>query len=478
MDYKKSIIGRKKEQEILQACLESPRAEFVAVYGRRRIGKTYLVKQFFEGKFDFYMSGIYELPLKEQLSRFAAQLSLYAGKPVERPANWFAAFDALRDYLRTLDKDRLVVFIDELPWLDTPHSNFIRALEAFWNMWAADQPRLKIVVCGSSTTWMTNTLLGDKGGLHNRVTRRIRLRPFTLGETRDYLESQHIEWENIHILQCYMAMGGTPYYLSMLNPALSVQQNIDELFFGSEAELRSEYDFLFRSLFNDSAVYRRVVETLATRMQGMTRRQLVKELRISDNGNLTQVLENLCNCDFVRRYSAYGKTQRDKIYQLTDLYSLFYLRFVKNYHGENEHAWSEMKDQKRSTWYGYAFEQVCLHHINQIKVRLGISGIASDVCSWQYAPTDPSQKGAQIDLIIDRADGNINLCEMKYSLDQYDLTADYVERLKERRDLFRQVTGTHATLRLTMITTYGVKRGKYANNIQNEVILDDLFVEG
>lgn len=356
MDYKQSIVGRKKEQDILQRCYNSPKAEFIAVYGRRRIGKTYLVKQFFDEQFDFYTSGVYELNRGSQLERFASQLSLYSGLPLKRLDNWFKAFDALRDYLMTLKKDKIVVFIDELPWMDTPKSNFLRALESFWNMWAADQKNLKIVVCGSSTTWMINKLLGDKGGLHNRVTRRIRLRPFTLAETEQYLVSQHIEWEHLQIMQCYMVMGGTPYYLSMLNPEQSVQQNIDDLFFSEDAELKSEYDFLFRSLFRDSIGYKRVVEKLASKMKGMTRQEIVAGLHITDNGKLTEILDNLCNCDFIRRYSTYGKAERNMLYQLTDLYSLFYLHFVKGYQGENEHAWSEMKDQKRSNWYGYAFE--------------------------------------------------------------------------------------------------------------------------
>jgi len=331
---------------------------------------------------------------------------------------------------------------------------------------------LKLIVCGSSTTWMTNKLLGDKGGLHNRVTRRIKLRPFTLEETESYLKRQGVQWDRFLILQCYMAMGGTPFYLSMLRPDQSVDQNIDRLFFSEDAELKMEYDFLFRSLFNDALGYKRVVETLAKKMKGMTRQELVDDLKITDNGRLTVILDNLCHCDFLRKYSPYGKKQKGMLYQLTDLYTLFYLRFVSGYQGANPNAWSRMESGAKKAWLGYAFEQVCLCHLPQLRKALGISVISNDVCSW-YGRTE--EQTAQIDLIIDRADGIINLCEMKFSTHSFEITKDYAEHLRERMGFFADMTHTKKTLYLTMVTTYGLKRTKYAGIVQNEVEMDQLF---
>lgn len=379
----------------------------------------------------------------------------------------------MRGYIETLcDKEKVVIFIDELPWLDTPKSGFIRALELFWNGWAADRRGLKLIVCGSATTWMTNKLLGDKGGLHNRVTRPIRLAPFTLKETAEYLQSLNIEWERKDILDTYMILGGTPYYLSLLRPELTLWQNIDELFFSRDAVLKTEYGFLFNSLFNEATMYRRIVETLASKLKGMTRTELVEHLKISDGGKVTEALDNLVKCDFLRRYQAFGKKERDMLYQLSDMYTLFYLRFVRNYHGMNEHAWSNIEEGKRNAWAGYAFEQVCILHINQIRSALGISGIASDVCSWSYRSEDQC---AQIDLIIDRGDKAIDLCEMKYSDHEYELKKDYVEWLRQRRDLFREVTGTRKTLRLTMIASSGVKQNMYSSTLQGKLSSEDLL---
>lgn len=473
MQYRKTIIGRRHEQDILQMCFDSNKAEFVAVYGRRRIGKTYLVKQYFDGQFDFFATGVYQASRSEQLRHWQEQLRRYSGVRRNKPKDWVEAFAQLQEYVETLQgKERVLIFIDELPWLDTPKSGFLRALDLFWNGWASNRRELKLVVCGSATTWMTNKLLGDKGGLHNRVTRPLHLMPFTLLETEEYLQSMDMEWSRHEVLDTYMILGGTPFYLSLLRPNLSLAQNVDELFFSSDAVLRTEYSFLFKSLFSEAVLYRRIVEVISSTLGGMTRQQIVKSLKIVDNGNLTEALDNLVKCDFLRRYQTFGKKEYEPLYQLTDMYTLFYLRFVKNNNGQDEHAWSAMGAGQKNAWAGYAFEQVCILHIAQIKRALGISGISSDVCSWYY--TSQEHK-AQIDLIIDRSDKNIDLCEMKYSDSEYELKKDYVEYLKERREIFREATKTSKTLRLTLIASSGIKQGKHNAVLQGRLSVEDLF---
>lgn len=471
----KEIVGRKQECLVLKDCYESGKAELVAVYGRRRVGKTFLIKNYFKGKLDFYVTGIYNGTKKEQLAFFNKQLCDCSGIAYPKVDNWFDAFDQLKHYLGSMKKNKAVVFIDELPWLDTPRSRFIKAFELFWNSWASDRDNLKIIVCGSATTWMISHLLGSKGGLHNRVTRRIKLSPFTLAETEEFIKKQGIVWNRYQIAEVYMILGGTPYYLQMLKKNLSLSQNIDYLFFSENAELRDEYTFLFRSLFNDSSIYRNTVELLAKKAKGMTRMEMMKALGQQEGGNFSLVLENLCNCDFIRKYSAFGKQERDVLYQLTDLYTLFYLKFVRNSNGRDEHLWTNMVDSpERRAWSGYSFEQLCLHHIPQIKNTLGISGVQSDVCSWRTYMTD-EHAGGQIDLVIDRKDQVINLCEMKYSISEFEITKKYDEEIRQRRELFRSVTKTRKALHLTMVTTYGLKNNLYSGQIQSEVRLDDLF---
>ena len=473
------IIGSKKEQELLKECYLSGKPEFVAVYGRRRIGKTFLVKQFFKEKFDFYFTGAYQATKRDQLFNFKMTLEAYSGKQRKTPQTWLEAFFQLQDYLSSLGNKRKVVFIDELPWFDTPRSNFISAIELFWNQWASDQ-NLMLVVCGSATSWMVNKLLGDKGGLHNRVTRNIYLAPFTLGETEDFLNNNHIVFNRHQIIECYMMLGGTPYYLNMLQPKLSLAQNINKLFFEENGELKREFDFLFRSLFKDSKNYRKVVELLSKKAKGMTRQEIIQEGKMTDNGKLTEILDDLCNCDFIRRFSPINKKQRDFIYQLTDLFSLFHLRYIKDFTGMDDTFWTDTIDSpSHRAWCGYAFEQVCLHHIKQIKRALGIEGVQTKVCAWsQPASTDANGKkteGAQIDLVIDRRDQTINLCEMKFSMNPFEITPSYLEHIIHRRELFRQATGTKKALHLTFITTYGVVKNAQYGMIQSEVTMDNLF---
>lgn len=469
---KENIIGRIKEQDLIGEYISSGQAEFIAIYGRRRIGKTFLVKQYFDEKFDFYMTGIYDNNKREQLMNFNRQLNKYSGAYYPVVDNWFDAFSQLQHYLERLhDQKTILVFIDELPWLDTPRSKFLRALELFWNEWASSKCNMKFIVCGSATTWMTNKLLGDKGGLHNRVTRPIRLNSFSLAETEEYLLSKGFQVDRLQMLDGYMVLGGTPFYLSMLRPQYSMIQNIDDLFFAEAAPLREEYDFLFRSLFNDSAKYRRIIELLATKVKGMTKQEIITALKIEDNGNLTEVLDNLCKCDFLRRYNAVGKKERDVMYQLVDHYCLFYIRYVKNDRSQDPHRWSNMlNDGSRKAWSGYAFEQVCLRHVREIKRKLGIENVLSDVGSWQVP-------GAQVDLVIERGDRIVNLCEMKYSDKPFSVTKSYLGKMEERRELFRTVTKCTKALHLTIVSPFGIKGNVQSKSIQSVVTLDDLYQE-
>ena len=363
------IIGREYEQTLIRNYLVSEKAELIAVYGRRRVGKTYLVKSIFNNQFDFSFTGMYNVSRAVHLTQFQKSLENYSGQQIRRLKDWFEAFDVLSGYLGTLQKDKIVVFLDEIPWMDTPKSNFLAAFSRFWNDWASTRMNLKMFVCGSATTWMLSKFIGDKGGIYGRVCRPIWLAPFSLGETERFLkEIKAIEMSRHQLLQTYMIMGGIPYYLDMLIKGVPLSVCIDDLFFRQGAPLRTEFDFLFRSLFKDSKIYRNVVKLLATKLKGMTRQEILDELKLGEGGDLTDVLGNLVKCDFIRKYTAIGKTERDTMYQLTDLFSLFHIKFVVDNSGQDEHLWSKLSGKGQMTsWSGYAFEQVCLHHLAQIK---------------------------------------------------------------------------------------------------------------
>lgn len=478
---KNMIVGRKQERALMEELVSSGKSELIAIYGRRRVGKTFLVKQHFADRLTFCFSGTYQASRAVQLTLFAKELNTQFNMNVAVPKDWFSAFDLLRDALESRNDEKIIVFIDELPWLDTPKSNFIQAFSFFWNTWGSTSSSLKLFVCGSATTWMLDKLIGDKGGLYGRVTRQIYLSPFNLLETEQFLtEIKQLSWNRMQILNVYMVLGGIPYYLNMLERKLSFEANIDLLFFSKGAPLRVEFDFLYRSLFGEKSMAKQVVLALSDKLKGLSREELCVKINVKQNGNLTECLDNLVRCDFLRVYNSFGKGVKGQMFQLCDMFSLFYLRFVENNNGQDEHFWTNSsKNGSLSAWNGYAFEQVALIHLPQIKKKLGISGVLSNSCSWATKPfvdkDGGAWNGAQIDMVIDRNDMFVNLCEVKFSKDDYVITKEYYKLLRERMGCFQQVTKTRKSILNTFITTYGVKRNNYSYIVDSEVVLDDFF---
>mgnify|MGYP002624260635 CR=1 FL=1 len=476
----KKYIGREEETQLIEHSLQSDRSELVALYGRRRVGKTYLIRCVVGQSIDFEFTGMYNTPGLIQKAQFQKELNQLTGQDLAAPRDWFDAFDRLRNYLLTLHKEKVVVFLDEIPWMDTAGSYFLAAFSRFWNAWGREKVLLKLFICGSATTWMTDRLIGDRGGLYGRVTRAIYLAPFNLREAEQYLnQMKGMNYDRQQVLDAYMIFGGIPYYLEMLNPAYPFSVNVDKLFYAENAALRTEYEFLFRSLFKENTKYRQAVELLAEKMTGMTREEIMEGVKVS-GGELSRILKNLNSCDFIRSYVEPRKKERGKIYQLTDMFCLFYLRFVQNHNGQDQRTWTNSRNTgKIQAWYGYAFEQVCLHHIPQIKQALGISGILSNHYAWhRKACTDKDGnewKGGQIDLIIDRDDHVMNLCEMKYSREEYVIDRDYVETIRERTQMFRQDQKTTKNLRCTFITPYGVKKNMHSGIVDHQVKMEELF---
>lgn len=476
------LIGREKEVRLLNRYFQSDKSELIAVYGRRRVGKTYLIRETLGDFIDFEFTGLYLETAAVQRSLFQKELNMRTSGNTQSPEDWFEAFDRLRDYLLSLKKDRVVVFLDELPWLDTKNSKFLSAFSRFYNSWEKEKVLLKLFVCGSATTWMLDKLIGDKGGLYGRTSRSIYLAPFSLHEVEYYLNDvKGMHYERHQILQTYMILGGIPYYLEMLDPDLPFSVNIDTLFFEESAPLRTEYDFLFRSLFSDSPLYRSVIEALSNKGKGLTREEISSQTGLS-GGLLSKTLENLNKCDFLRVYADPTKKERGKVYQLTDMFTLFHLRFVAHHDGQDSAFWTHLgQSGAKNAWLGYAFEQVCLHHIPQIKHALGISGILSNAYAWSckaYVDKDGVEwKGGQIDLIIDRNDLVMNLCEMKYSPSEYVIDRKLMDTIRERTELFRREQKTRKNLRCTFVTPYGIHSGKYSSIVDSCITLDHLFHE-
>lgn len=470
------IVARVNEIESLERKYRSQRSEFVIVYGRRRIGKTFLVNNVFSDRFTFTYVGARKQKPKKQLQRFAIQLKVFSGSTYAPVLdNWEEAFNALRELIDNRPKEeRKVIFFDEIPWIDTPRSSFVEALEYFWNAWAAQRNDILFIACGSATSWMVNKLVKNTGGLHNRVTEQIYLRPFRLGECEEYLHANGCLWDRYTILQCYMAMGGVPYYMSLLNPEQSLAQNIDRLFFAKNASMKEEFDEMFNALFSQAEKYIAVMNALAGCKEGLLRAEIMEKTKLS-GGSLSRVLDNLERCDFIETFSHYKLSSRNMLYRICDPYTLFYFKFLNAKNTKDEHWWTNnMNSHSVEAWQGFSFETICMLHLVQIKKKLGINGISTNVSSWRKLGSKNS-KGTQIDLIIDRSDRVINLCEMKFSEEPFAITNEYEERLRNRMAIFKAETKVRKSVVTTMVTTYGVVRGIHSGIVQNEVLMDDLF---
>lgn len=468
------IIGRNKEQAILNQLLVSKESEFLTIFGRRRIGKTFLIRQVYAGKISFQMTGIAKANTSEQLANFFSvirELDINVDQG-HIPKDWFEAFVMLRRYLQKTKSPKKVVFFDELPWIDTPRSKFLLALEHFWNSWASARSDVVLVVCGSASSWIINKLINNRGGLHNRVTQRIHLAPFTLRETEDLLIANNVNLDRYQILQLYMILGGVPFYLSQIRPGMSASQEIDRLAFTRNGFLATEYDNLYRSLFNRADRHIAIVEALATKPRGMSREELQKSSGLKDGGSLTTVLRELEDSGFIRKSYPFGKKIRDSIYRLSDQYSLFYLKFIKNQFRTGAGSWMSRIDSPAwRAWSGYAYESICLEHLTAIKKALGIGGVYTEASSWV-----DKARSVQVDLLIDRRDHVINLCEVKFTQEPFVLTKANKDELQRKLFVFREDTKTRKSVFATLITTFGLNGNIHATGfIQNVITMDDLF---
>lgn len=471
------MIGRHEEKRILKLAYAADRPEFVVVYGRRRIGKTYLVRQVLGNAFTFAYTGALNCSTKVQLACFHQALIEQGLHKSPIPQTWPEAFNLLQQLIDKSTNDRKVIFIDEMPWLDRPRSGFLAAFEYFWNGWASARNDVMLVVCGSATSWITNKIFRNRGGLHNRVTRQIQLSPFSLYECELFADSLNLGMTRNQILEGYMVMGGVALYWSKLDCGKSLAQNINDLFLSPTGELRNEFHDLYASIFSNPDKHIKVIEALATKRMGLTRDSIVRIARLDSSGNLTTVIRELVECGFVRKYCHTSKKVKDALYQLVDPYTIFYYQFVKDAYGTDEDYWLKLQESPAyRTWCGLAFECVCLLHSRQIKAALGISGIMARLYSWHVAKTD-CHPGVQIDLLIDRADKVVNLCEMKYAPDGYTMSASEADRMRIRRSVLRRYTPDNKAIHLVMITSNGFATNRRPIDINRELTADQLFTQ-
>lgn len=474
------IIGRKRELELLELAYGSSEAQFITVYGRRRVGKTFLIREFFTQKecHYFHVTGLQHGNIKKQLENFSKSLShaFHKGSPLKAPSNWGDALEMLTKDLADL-KGKVVLFFDELPWLVTRRSGLLEEIDYYWNNQWAGNPNIIFVACGSSASWLLTNIIYNKGGLHNRTTLEMSILPFNLADTRDYLAAKRIRLEQSQIASLYLAIGGIPYYLNYVRSGRSAQENIQKLFFDVGAPLRNEYDKLFESLFDGADAYKEIISILAKKREGMARSELDAAAKLSSAGGyLYKRLKNLCDAGFIKEYVPWGKSIGG-YYKVIDEFCLFYLYWVEKQGTFFEDDYWILQSQRPEyyAWAGYAFEALCAKHYQQIIKALGIKGIKG-VGSWRFIPRSATEKGAQIDLVIERFDNAITLCEIKYSEQSFLINKDYAAVLQNKIKVFKEHTGTTKQLFLCLITAHGLKQTVYSEEmLSGVVVLDDLF---
>ena len=479
------MVGRIEEIKIMQNLLESPKAEMLAVYGRRRVGKTYLIKNVYQNYIAFEFTGTQNAALQNQLFKFSEKLKDYFAPldGIVQPKTWYEAFNQLKICLSKSTKKQ-VVFFDELPWIDSARSNFLEELGYWWNDWASNQ-NIVVVVCGSAASWMLKKLINHKGGLHNRVTQKINLKPFTLYETKLYLESLNVHWDNYQIIQFYMSVGGIPTYLQEAQQGETPTQTIDRAFFTKDGSLRYEFTNLYAALFDNYQNHIFIIKILAEKWRGMTRQEIIVKSKLKDGGGLSKILDELEASSFITQIPSFQKKSKDFFYRLTDEYSLFYLKFIEGKAIMGKNIWlKQSTEEKYKIWSGYAFENLCIKHAEAIKMSLGITGIYTETSSYLYIGKSrlnqegsEESEGFQLDMLIDRADRAINLCEIKFYNDDLTITDEFANQLRQRREKFRSMTKTKKALFNTLITTYGVKQSKNSSSqIDHVITMDKLFM--
>ena len=474
------FIGRKEEKRILTKALQSHEAELVAIVGRRRVGKTHLVRSAYEGRIQFEMTGIQNGTLQEHLQHFTNRLNFHIKPtiPYPVPANWMDAFQMLILHFDKQDlRNKIVLFFDELPWIATRKSGFLKAFGLFWNSWAS-QKQVVIVICGSAASWMIQKVVRDKGGLHNRITRRIQLEPFSLAETQAYFNSKSFRLTPYQTIQLYMALGGIPHYLKEVEGGQSAAQNIDRIFFSKSSFLREEFDLLYPALFENAERHIKIIRILAATWQGLSRKELIAAARFSNGGTVTKTIEELVHSGFIMPFYGFGKKKKGIRYRLTDEYSIFYLKFIENKRIEESGMWNKFSQtQTYKIWTGFAFENICLKHIPQIKKAIGISGVYSETSTYRSQGLN-GNPGAQIDLLIDRNDHVINLCEIKFYNTDFTVTKAFAQELRTKMGVFQQDTKTRKQLFWTLLTTFGLNANEHSIGLIDQVLtMDILFQE-
>ena len=469
------FVARKEELLTLKTEFSKKESSFIAIYGRRRIGKTELINHFLSQQDGvlFSVTGAYDVGLKAHLANFSNKLALVFGCTEEKFTSWDKAFWALQNELRNSqlpEGGKISIFIDELPWLAEMKDNgFKGALSLFWNDFASKRDDIFLVVCGSATAWIIRHIIDDYGSLSNRITTQIHLDVFTLSESKIFLEQQgHKGLSHKTVVDYYMVLGGVAHYLTLLNKDLSFVQNINRLFFAKNGILRTEYNRLFRSLFKNHQVHEKIVDSLSIGWSGQSLAELGKRKGLTKGAALSNALKELEASNLLVKRYRYGQKKRDVLYSIRDPFIYFYNKWIKSvsqldFISNPNYFLAVYKSQSYKSWCGFAFENIAHQHILAIKKALGIAGVITKNHYWRANNT--VSKGAQIDILLERADDVINIIECKYHNTPFTINKRYAAELENKETIFIENTGFNGSVQIVMLSSAGLKENAYSQSI-------------
>ncbi|MFH1654342.1 MAG: ATP-binding protein [Pseudomonadota bacterium] len=486
-----SFVGRRDEIRRLDEIVERKRASFIVVYGRRRVGKTELIEQYFCNDTVLKFEGIeidkedvrnYDERQKFQIDQSLKRLAKYLDNPLigkVQCRTWGDFFDILSE---VATKQNVVIYFEEIQWLANYESHFFSELKPFWDDRWRHNEKLKLVICGSSTSFIVGQLLSNKA-IYSRSQEEFHLREFNLMEIRDYLGNKgHKE-----TMLAQLTVGGIPEYLGRLKEKGTVLSNLCKNSFRPDAFFSLEKDKIFISSLSRNHNYQKIVEYLG-RCKFATALEITKAIKgdSAGGGSVTRLLEDLSRCGFIKRYTPIHKDDQSKLirYSISDEYLQFYFRFIKpkltkiQNKSYVENTLQGINKRSFETVMGFNFERWCQKNASLFAKILGFSGVEYESGSFFDAKTQMQEKGFQIDLMYIIKGSKIIICEIKF----YDGLVDnrVCEEVKRKIELFQLSMQRYKnyTYEAVLITTEGVRDSATIQATFDHIItFEDIFDE-
>jgi hypothetical protein len=432
------FLGREGELNRLSRLKRLKKASLVVIKGRRRVGKSTLVQEFAKGKRFISLSGLPPSPgmgAQRQREEFAGQVCSQLKLPRVDFSTWSDAFRFLGMHIRDQE---LIVLFDEISWMGGLDPGFLGSLKTWWDQEGCAMQGLVLILCGSISTWIEKNILHSTGFV-GRITLVLHVQPLSLPESVLFLRKKGFLGSTYEMLKILSVTGGIPWYLDLIDPKESADQNIYELCFEPASQLINEFQTIFHDLFERKGEsYRKILQTLIEGMK--TQSQIREMLQKEEGGTLSEQLKNLVAAGFVSEHYQWslkkGTLGKQKLYRLSDCFLRFQLKYVEPYRDLiAQGSYKKAATGKLPGWdaiMGFQLESLLLMNREFVFQSLGLdpSIVVRDNPYIQVATG--RRRGCQIDYLIQTKMNSLILCEFKFSKNE--LSSSVLGALKEKAD--------------------------------------------